>query len=194
MCCRAYVNERVLRESRELTVSRNPQIDHMDFSMESPGAPALVIAGWKEHLHAGSMVWGLPLKNQKGLVINTRSETAQEKPLFRESILHRRCVLPVQGFWEWDTAHRKVRLEKTDQSTIFLAGLFSVIGGGPRFSVLTVPANESVRGFHERMPLILEKESLSEWVLDDSATASFFRQTMPELTGVREDPQMSIFD
>ena len=51
------------------------------------------------------MKWGYQLPST--LVINARAETALEKPLFRESVRSRRCLIPSTGFYEWDGQKRK---------------------------------------------------------------------------------------
>lgn len=38
----------------------------------------------------------------RGILINARAETAMERHTFKESVLHRRCVIPAKGFWEWN--------------------------------------------------------------------------------------------
>ena len=49
------------------------------------------------------MVWGFHLQPNNKLIINTRSETALEKPLFRKSMLERRCLIPCSWYFEWET-------------------------------------------------------------------------------------------
>ena len=49
------------------------------------------------------MQWGFHRPNSKGLIINTRSETAMEKPMFRQSMLERRCLIPCSWYFEWET-------------------------------------------------------------------------------------------
>lgn len=49
------------------------------------------------------MQWGFHRADGKGLIINTRSETALDKPMFRQSILHRRCLIPASWYFEWET-------------------------------------------------------------------------------------------
>ena len=49
------------------------------------------------------MVWGFHLQPDSKLIINTRSETALEKPLFKKSMLERRCLIPCSWYFEWET-------------------------------------------------------------------------------------------
>ena len=49
------------------------------------------------------MVWGFHLQPNNKLIINTRSETALEKPLFKKSMLERRCLIPCSWYFEWET-------------------------------------------------------------------------------------------
>ena len=49
------------------------------------------------------MKWGFHRPDNKGLIINTRSETVMEKPMFRQSMLERRCLIPCSWYFEWET-------------------------------------------------------------------------------------------
>ena len=53
-------------------------------------------------LMAEEMSWGFPQYQKKGLLINARAETALERKMFRDSVLHRRCIIPAKQFYEWD--------------------------------------------------------------------------------------------
>lgn len=74
-----------------------------------PSQDATVIMGKmgkERRLEAKRMVWGFPRFDGNGLLINARAETAMERRSFRESVLHRRCVIPARGFWSrisWKT-------------------------------------------------------------------------------------------
>ena len=62
---------------------------------------APVLALEKNALEAMLMNWGFPKWQGEGVIINARSETAMEKPMFRNSLGTRRCVIPSTGFYEW---------------------------------------------------------------------------------------------
>ena len=70
----------------------------------SMAAPVLVRGGG-EQIRPVLLQWGYPVRER--LVINARVETAAWKPLFREGVKHRRCVVPCTGFFEWDAARRR---------------------------------------------------------------------------------------
>ena len=68
------------------------------------------------------MRWGYQLPHS--LVINARAETAGEKPLFRESVAMRRCVIPSTGFYEWDRDKRKHLFRLPGEQVLYMAGLY----------------------------------------------------------------------
>ena len=72
-------------------------------------APVLIEA--ESHIIAEPFVWGFPNFRNKGVIINARAETVQEKPMFRKSLFTKRCVIPSTGFFEWshDGKKRKYR-------------------------------------------------------------------------------------
>ena len=58
------------------------------------------------------------------LVINARAETAAAKPMFRESVRSRRCLIPSTGFYEWDANKRKYLFTLPGQDVLYMAGLY----------------------------------------------------------------------
>ena len=68
------------------------------------------------------IIWGLG----KGVIINARGETALDKPMFRRSVLERRCIVPTTGFYEWDSQKRKYHFRLPGQDRLYLAGLWNV--------------------------------------------------------------------
>lgn len=158
-----------------------------------PSQKAVVIMGKERHLAAEQMVWGFPRFDGRGLLINARAETAVDRRTFRESVLHRRCVIPAKGFWEWNKSKEKFSFERQDSSVMFMAGCYNCFDGQDRFVILTTEANLSVKPVHDRMPLILEQSELEDWVTDDSAAEYFLHKTPALLEREAEYEQMSLF-
>lgn len=104
-------------------------------------------------------------------VINARSETARESPLFREAWALRRCVVPADGFYEWvgpRSDRRPIWFHRRGLAggLLFFAGLFEepAEGGAPVFCILTTQANGVVSQAHDRMPAILDAGSARRWL------------------------------
>ena len=135
--------------------------------------------------------WGYHLPDS--LVINARAETAEEKPLFRDSMANGRCVVPSTGFYEWDSEKRKFLFTLPGSEALYMAGLWSVRDGLPCFCILTTEANGSMREVHPRMPLVLERAQVRPWLEDLSAARSLLRQTPPLLEKVSADAQLRLW-
>lgn len=128
-----------------------------------------------------TIVWGFSEIPKAGTVFNARSETALEKKLFRESVLHRRCVILADGFYEWNRAKEKAVFRDDGGGELYLAGFYEFRQDSERFVILTTDANESMRGVHDRMPLLLRKEQVRSWILDDKKVELYLRQRPFEL-------------
>jgi putative SOS response-associated peptidase YedK len=123
--------------------------------------------------------WGFVGYRQNQLIINARSETAHEKPLFREAVRHGRVLIPANAFFEWQRRGRgmksiKMKVSSDTAGTFYMAGLARLfpepVTEDPplaRFVILTVPANETVRAVHDRMPLLIPRAKLRDWLEDD---------------------------
>ena len=123
------------------------------------------------------MQWGLipswskdPSSEDK--VINVRAETLTEKSSFKTLLSERRCLVLADGFYEWSKGNREEKIPiryvlKTREPFAF-AGLWDSWRKPDRefqaFTIITTGANDVVRLFHDRMPVILRKNDEGKWL------------------------------
>lgn len=125
-----------------------------------------------------TMKWGFPMKGSKRLVINARSETALDKPMFKSSLLQRRCIIPANAFFEWKgnkSNKIKHRIGKTGIHIFSLAGIYNIFNDNENnpyeaFTILTSSASGAMKDIHDRMPLILSIEEEELWLAKESDT------------------------
>jgi putative SOS response-associated peptidase YedK len=130
------------------------------------------------------MRWGLIPSWTKDIkigykLINTVSETAFDKPIWRSAITHYRCLVPSTGFYEWkldaeSKTKRPFFIHPKDQELFAFAGLWSTWKDVEKkeiksFSILTTQPNREMAVIHNRMPVILRPDEESTW-LDPSLT------------------------
>ncbi|PKM93692.1 MAG: SOS response-associated peptidase [Firmicutes bacterium HGW-Firmicutes-1] len=151
-------------------------------------APVLITGDQK--LLPTIMNWGFPNFQNKGVIINARSETAIERPTFREALLTRRCVIPSTGFYEWTHPQGKKHKDKylftlPGMQMLYMAGLYSTfkIDGQfvSRFVILTTEANASMCEIHNRMPIVLQRNHLEAWVKNTDIALEILQAKSPEL-------------
>lgn len=107
-------------------------------------------------------------------MINARAETVAEKPAFRNAFRHRRCLIPADGFYEWQTiAGSKVKqpwfIVLRDRELMAFAGLWEQWRSSEgeeleSCSIIVTDANEIMRPIHDRMPVILAPDEWSVWL------------------------------
>ncbi len=207
MCGRFYVDEETAREIERVIRGVDLQIQKMRTGVIYPSQAAGILtrhsgqghlpeadfaAGDLPVLELEEMQWGFPQYQKKGLLINARAETALERRMFRESVMHRRCVIPAAHFYEWDPDKNKVAFFRKDSSVLYMAGFYNRFRDEDRFMILTTQANASVRPVHDRMPLILEARELTDWVYEDKFTEYALHKTPPELCREQEYEQQSL--
>lgn len=137
--------------------------------------------------------WGFPGFQKGKVIFNARCESALEKPMFREAVLHRRVVVPAAGFYEWDRDKQKYTFRGQGGTPLFMAGCCRKYEDGDRFVILTTRANASMEPVHDRMPLILEQEEAAAWLLEDDAAEGLLQKSPSPLERRTEYEQMSIF-
>ena len=150
-------------------------------------APVLSLRNGKSILN--KMKWGYPAPGNKGLLINARIETIEEKPMFRQDFKYRRCVIPAAGFYEWDRSRQKATFTLPERQIIYLAGIYRNCEDMEHFTIITTQANASMSPIHDRMPFIIDEEQLTEWMGD--GFRSIMSSPMPELDVSIENEQLS---
>lgn len=152
-------------------------------------APVLVSEG--KSVRPELQSWGYRLPNS--LVINARAETAAEKPMFRDSVVRRRCVIPSSGFWEWNQSKRKFFFQLPGETVLYMAGLYSMRDGMPCYCILTTAANESMRDVHHRMPLVLRREQITPWLEQPESATEILALVPPLLSKSSADDQLQLW-
>lgn len=193
MCGRYYwMNHIAVEVEKELEMPQGSVV--MSEGDVTPAMNPLVLTADKSNrqICVADMHWGVTGKDKK-LVINARAETALEKPMFSDSVAHRRCVMPAAGFYEWDKNRNKVTFFRKDKSPIYLAGFYQLSENRDSFVILTTAANESMIKVHDRMPLMIEKEKVRDWLYDADAAKEMLSADMPLLDSSREYEQLSLF-
>lgn len=123
-----------------------------------------LVPGWAKDISIGSKM------------INARSETITEKPSFKNAFLRRRCLILADGFYEWKrNSSTKTSIpyyfQLKDRSAFALAGIYEIWQppeGGELWSaaIITSAANDLVAPIHERMPVILDQNTMWSWLRD----------------------------
>ena len=138
-----------------------------------------------EGREAAFMRWGLiPFwaKDPKigARMINARAETVAEKPAFRNALKKRRCLVLADGYYEWQktpTGKRPFRIVMRSGEPFAIAGLWETWKDPqgnvvPSCSIITTAANDFLSPIHNRMPVILPRETEEMWLNSDLEEAS----------------------
>ena len=121
--------------------------------------------------------WGLipSWSNEAKGFINARAETLEEKPSFSESFQTRRCLIPADGFYEWQRFGKIAQpyyFRMKDESTFAFAGVWDEWCRDETSiascAIITTTANELLASIHDRMPVILRPESEDLWLSDET--------------------------
>lgn len=201
MCGRYYVDDETAREIEKLVRQVDEKMRQKSLQAAGritagdiyPGKDAPVLSGAGGLISCGWQHWGFTGFDGKKLVFNARCESALEKPLFRDSVRLRRIVVPASGFYEWNPRREKNTFWRKDIPVLFMAGFCRRYEDGEHFVILTTAANASMKPVHDRMPLILEKEEIAEWMLDDTKTEGILHKIPCLLERKTDYEQMSLF-
>lgn len=148
----------------------------LNLGMIFPSQSSLVLVDRAGQLYGTQMKFGFESASMKKRLINVRSETVLEKPMFSRAIRYQRCIVPCSRFYEWDAQKQMIDFYGSDPAPLYMAGIYME----GQFMILTTQANETVAPYHHRMPLIFDEQQARQWVLDP--------QSVPSLLKVRPAP------
>ena len=194
MCCRYAYKAGTLSEADLLADRTVSEVKTFTSGEIHPSDSAVIVRADPKDgaLLADVMPWGF-IGFRKDLLINARAETALEKKTFADSVLHRRCVIPASHFYEWDSKKVKNTFFLPKEETLFMAGFYNMFDNSDRFIILTTEANESMKPVHDRMPLILSKSRVRDWIFDDTCVKDLLKEKPPALERKPEYEQLAFF-
>jgi putative SOS response-associated peptidase YedK len=149
----------------------------------APTQPRPVVVLENGIRHFRLMRWGLLpawVKDPRkfSLLINARAETVQKKPAFKNAIRRRRCLIPADGYYEWQASDQRKRphfIYRSDRQPIGLAGLAETwIGPNGEeldtVAIVTAPAGADLAVLHHRVPVTIAPGDFDRWLdcSDDS--------------------------
>jgi putative SOS response-associated peptidase YedK len=106
--------------------------------------------------------------------IHARAETISEKRMFREAYRKRRCIVPMNSFFQKDSTGKRYAISRHDGGVFGVAGIWEnwrdpLTSTWERtFAVITAPANELIAPIHDRMLAILPTEQFPRWLSDEA--------------------------
>lgn len=144
------------------------------------------------------MRWGYPppTKKSKNLLINARAETAATKYTFKNDFIHRRCIIPATGFYEWSKEKEKC-LFTDEAGLLFIGGLYTkskelVKPGLDDFVILTKSPDAIVSKVHNRMPVLIPFDLAHTWLTDTNKTEEIIKNYSVNLEE-ESNRQLSMF-
>lgn len=143
----------------------------------APTQPIAVVHRWEGARRFTLMRWGfLPgfVKDPKDfpLLINARSEGIADKPSFRAAIRRRRCLIPVDGFYEWrreGKAKQPFLIRRPDRGMMAFGGIWETWSSADgsemdTAAIITCGPNGTMAAIHDRMPVILAPGDFDAWL------------------------------
>jgi putative SOS response-associated peptidase YedK len=169
----------------------------------SPTSEVFALRANSGEVRLDVMSWGLVPSWAKDVsraasLINARSESVAEKPSFRNLISRHRCVMPMNAYYEWKPM--KVASKAMKQPFAFFPGKDSAYDHDSHFAVaslwstwrdgegnelttcvaLTTEANDRVSQVHNRMPVLLTKDGVAQWLSDDVVAPLHLANGIPD--------------
>lgn len=176
--CGRFTQERPTSDLAEIFAAEDLADDPGSRFNVAPTDEAVVVVQRDEHRAIKAYRWGLIPHWADGPKIgnrmfNARAETLASSPVFRDAFRRRRCLVPVDSFFEWrreGTVRQPFRIVRADGRPLALAGLWS----GWRdpeteevrrtFTIVTTTPNDLMRPIHNRMPVVVPFDAWDRWL------------------------------
>ena len=198
MCGRFYIDDETAREIEK--IARRIDRKKAKTGDVYPSESALVLRADQDSMVAETLKWGYESAMKNTLIFNARTETVRERPMFRYDYETRRCLIPACKFYEWKDVGTKKKEKYEFFATgevLYLAGIYHKDPEGDRFTILTREAEGCMAGIHSRMPLILRREDMAQWLFSKAEAEkllnSHFMELQRQKSAAGEYQQMSLF-
>lgn len=192
MCGRYFIDgddlpeelERILEELNRKNTPKNLKTSGEFFP--SDVVPVLANSR-RQDVQPFAMRWGYSFPGGRP-VINARAETAAEKPLFRDGMRQRRCLIPASSYFEWERREgqkTKYAIRPAGAEMLYLAGIYHLENHDgavvPSFAILTRSAAPEIAFIHDRMPVILPPDCARDWLKVENRADEVLRRALQEM-------------
>ncbi|MBN2786545.1 MAG: SOS response-associated peptidase [Pontiellaceae bacterium] len=127
--------------------------------------------------NAEESIWGFLNPRSSSPVINARSETVYERPMFRNLLTNGRCLIPADGFYEWK-GRQPYYFQLPEKELFAFGGLWK----NDRCVIITRAADNTMQGIHDRMPFMLRIGQWTSWLSSPSPDRFLHEFQPPEMT------------
>jgi len=144
---------------------------------------------WLEKFHWGLVPFWAKDTSIGSRMINARVETIAEKPSFRSAFRKRRCLIPADGFYEWQGEKGRkqpVFITLPDSKPFAFAGLWEIWNREDNekiyksCAIITIQASSSIKDIHHRMPAILKPDMYEAWLNFRNQEAKMLQKILKE--------------
>jgi putative SOS response-associated peptidase YedK len=176
--CGRFTQQRPASELAEIFAAE-PLADELGARFNiAPTDEAFVVVQRDERRAVTAYRWGLiphwATDTKSGSrMFNARAETITASPAFRDSFRRRRCLVPVDSFYEWrriGAIRQPYRIAREDGRPLVLAGLWAgwrdpaTEGVRRTFTIVTTTPNQAIADLHDRMPVVLADDAWHHWL------------------------------
>lgn len=176
--CGRFTQQRPTSELAEIFDAENLADDPGGHFNVAPTDEAAVVVQRDDRRAVTSFRWGLiphwaTEARIAGRTFNARSETIAAMPAFRDSFRRKRCLVPVDSFYEWrreNGVRQPYRILRADGLPLVLAGLWDgwrdpeTDAVRRTFTIVTTRASERIAELHDRMPIVLPQGAWATWL------------------------------
>lgn len=181
--CGRFSQQRPASELTEIFAAE-PLVDDLGPRYNvAPTDEALVVVQREDRRGLTAYRWGLIPHWAKDArsgskMFNARAETLTTSPAFRDAFKRKRCLVPVDGFYEWKregTIRQPYRIARTDGRPLALAGLWAGWKDPATdtvrrtFTIVTSSPNDALAALHDRMPVIIPEDAWDQWLEPEPA-------------------------
>ena len=154
----------------------------------APTAQILTVTADTWERAASMMRWGFTFGGQarggssSRSLFNARAETVAERPAFRAAYAKRRCLIPVNGFYEWQSGgggKTPMWIHRSDERPFALAGIYDA-EPDQAASIITSAPNSLMEPIHHRVPALLDARDYDAWLDPDADAATLHALLQPK--------------
>jgi len=186
--CGRYVTTNAVSKTKHLADNPDNLIDAENFNAY-PTCILPVLLHRDKKLIIQNLTWGLVPKWAEGKedfrpLNNARLESVDEKPSFKSLVKKYRCIIPADGYYEWqqtDQGKQPFFIKRSDGKQLYFGGLHQK-NKDHEFTILTQESEGDLKSIHHRMPLMLDESQFDQFFDYDKNVGHLAREQLIELS------------